>query len=91
MKKKLLIKKPVGKYKVGEIIQVDCDKYGIPLNQYWRNRLKDSAIDQCVEEIQPERPVSKKEDKKEEKKEDKKEEKKEVKFHKDKPLTKVQT
>ena len=68
MRKTLLIKKPLGIYKVGEAIRVDCDKAGIPLDQYWRNRLKDSVVDHCVEEIQPEKSVSKKESKQETKK-----------------------
>jgi len=79
MRKQLLIKKPLGVYKAGETIYVDCDKAGIPLDQYWRNRLKDSVVDGCVEEIQPEKPIAKKE------------EKKEVKISKDKPLTKATT
>ena len=68
MKKTLLIKKPLGIYRAGETVQVECDKDGIPLDQYWRNRLKDAVVDQCVEEIQPEKPVTKKESKQETKK-----------------------
>lgn len=75
MRKTLLIKKPLGIYKVGEAIRVDCDKDGIPLDQYWRNRLKDSVVDHCVEEIRAEKQIAKKE----------------VKISKDKPLNKATT
>lgn len=34
------------------IINVDAD--GIPLEQHWRRRLKDSASDGCIAVIQPE-------------------------------------
>ena len=35
--------------KKGSVIEIDVDKDNIPLDIYWRRRLKDSAIDQCVE------------------------------------------
>lgn len=34
--------------KPGATIMVEVDKDGIPLNQYWRRRMKDSAVDNCV-------------------------------------------
>lgn len=37
--------------KKGDVISVECDEYGVPLEHYWRNRLKDSAIDNCVEVV----------------------------------------
>lgn len=40
---------PDGKLKKGQIIELDCDKNSTPLNKFWRNRLNDSAIDNCVE------------------------------------------
>ena len=33
------------------IIEVDTDSHGVPLEKFWRNRLKDSAIDGCVEVV----------------------------------------
>lgn len=33
--------------KPGDTIEVK-DKNGVPVDRYWRNRLKDSALDKCV-------------------------------------------
>ena len=38
-------------YKKGTVIEVKDDGNGIPLDRYWRNRIKDSLIDSCVEVI----------------------------------------
>lgn len=35
-------------YKAGEIIDIK-DKNGIPTDKYWRKRLRDAVIDNCVE------------------------------------------
>lgn len=43
------INKPFSGKKVGEILKVATDKRGVPLDAYWRNRLKDSSIDNCIE------------------------------------------
>ena len=32
----------------GSVVALDADANGVPLDRYWRNRLKDSAIDGCV-------------------------------------------
>lgn len=40
-----------GKLSVGSIVTIDCDKYKQPIDRFWRARLKDSAIDNCVEII----------------------------------------
>ncbi len=37
------------KVKKGDIITVEVDSNSIPLDQFWRRRLKDSKIDNCVE------------------------------------------
>ena len=47
----LKINKPFFGKKIGDIIEISADKSGIPLDAYWRNRLKDSAIDNCIEII----------------------------------------
>ena len=33
------------------IIEVETDSEGLPLDKFWRNRLKDSEIDGCVEAV----------------------------------------
>jgi len=30
-------------------ITIQTDKYGVPLQKFWRNRLKDAELDECVE------------------------------------------
>lgn len=45
------LKTPQGTYKAGETILIEADKEGTPLNHFWRNRLKDSSLDHCVEVI----------------------------------------
>jgi hypothetical protein len=37
--------------KSGDVVEVPCDEHGIPLEKFWRDRLKDSEIDNCVEKI----------------------------------------
>ena len=39
---------PKGKLLKGAIVEVESDKNSIPLNSFWRRRLADSAIDNCV-------------------------------------------
>ena len=43
------LRTPSGKLLEGAIIEVECDKESTPLDMFWRNRLKDAAIDNCVE------------------------------------------
>ena len=43
------LRTPKGKLPKGKIIDVACDGNNNPLDQFWRNRLRDSAIDNCVE------------------------------------------
>lgn len=48
MKKlQILINKTFMQYQEGSIITVNAEK-GIPLEKFWRDRLKDSEIDNCV-------------------------------------------
>lgn len=45
------LRTPKGKLLQGTVIEVECDAESTPLDMFWRNRLKDSAIDNCVEVI----------------------------------------
>ena len=45
-------------YKKDSIIEVD-DVDNIPTDLFWRNRLKDSAIDNCVEIVSTQKKVNK--------------------------------
>lgn len=40
---------PKGKLLKGAIVDVLCDENSIPLDVFWRRRLEDSKIDNCVE------------------------------------------
>lgn len=33
----------------GGVLRVKADRDGVPLDKYWRNRLRDAPIDGCVE------------------------------------------
>ena len=45
------LRTPKGKKLKGSIVDLECDKNSIPLDFFWRSRLKDSEIDNCVEII----------------------------------------
>ena len=47
--KKLQINANLKPHKKGDVISIQCSDTGIPLERYWRSRIKDSAIDKCVE------------------------------------------
>lgn len=63
------INKPLAGYNVGAEVKIPCDDFGTPKNSYWRNRVRDSKIDNCIEikespnraqEVKPKRKTSKK-------------------------------
>lgn len=41
---------PQGKLLKNQVIEI-ADEDGIPTDHFWRNRLKDSAIDNCIQVI----------------------------------------
>lgn len=46
-------------FKAGRIIRLATNDSGKPADQFWRNRLKDSSIDNCVEIVKEEKKKSK--------------------------------
>lgn len=46
--KKIKVLKPIPGYEVGAIVEIKVNR-GVPLKKFWRDRLKDAAIDNCVE------------------------------------------
>ena len=44
------LRTPNGQLKKDDVIEI-ADEQGIPNDHFWRNRLKDSAIDNCIEVI----------------------------------------
>lgn len=45
----IAIKLDMAPYKAGEIVPVLADDAGTPIDQFWRRRLKDAAVDKCCE------------------------------------------
>lgn len=43
----------------GAEIEIDVSKTGVPLKRYWRNRLRDAKIDNCVEVVEGKKPSAK--------------------------------
>lgn len=37
--------------KAGTTIGIKTDKHGTPLERYWRDRMKDAPIDNCIEVV----------------------------------------
>lgn len=51
--KVLQINKPVGGHQKGDMVKIKVDKKGTPKERYWRDRIKDSNVDECVEFVNP--------------------------------------
>ncbi len=56
-KKRFVLKKfklavSIGGYNAGAVILIRCNKKSlIPVDRYWRRRLRDSQIDNCMKEV----------------------------------------
>ncbi len=62
---KLKLKKNIMHHKAGTVISVACDNEGNLRDNFWARRLRDSAIDNCVEivkEVPPAKSHKKRED-----------------------------
>lgn len=51
---------PSGKYTAGTKLIIFVDSEGTPLDRFWRSRLKDSTIDDCIEIVNKSTKKSKK-------------------------------
>lgn len=60
MKKTLRLNVPLRGKQVGETVVCDCDADGKIIDSYWRARLDDAVIDNCVTEVKPQAVTSKK-------------------------------
>lgn len=40
-------------------ITIQTDAFGVPLEKFWRNRLKDAITDKCVEIVKPKKGATK--------------------------------
>ena len=45
----LKINKPIHGHPTGSTVRVKTDDDGVPIEKYWRDRLRDAVIDDCVE------------------------------------------
>lgn len=50
--KMLKLNDPLREHKAGSIVKIKTDKDGTPVDRYWRDRVKDAAIDGCVEFVE---------------------------------------
>ncbi len=48
---KLKLNQPMAGYEAGRVVTVQVDRAGVPLEKFWRRRLKDAEIDNCVEKV----------------------------------------
>ena len=46
---KLKLNQAMQGFEAGRVVPVQADEQGVPLEKFWRRRLKDSQIDNCVE------------------------------------------
>ena len=51
--KQLQLHTDLASHKAGEVIYIECTD-GVPVDRYWRDRVKDSEIDGCVSFVKPE-------------------------------------
>lgn len=52
---KLKLNQPMQGYEAGRQVTVQTDSAGVPLEKFWRRRMRDSKIDNCVELVKPTR------------------------------------
>jgi len=48
---KLKLNQPMKGFDAGRTVTVQTDTSGVPLEKFWRRRLRDAKIDNCVEVI----------------------------------------
>ncbi len=58
---KLKLNKPMKGYEAGRELSIQTDVAGVPLEKFWRRRLRDAKIDNCVEVVKATPAKSKKE------------------------------
>lgn len=50
---KLKLNTPMAGYEAGREVTIQTDAAGVPLEKFWRRRLKDADTDKCVEVVKP--------------------------------------
>lgn len=51
MRKKFKLNCALGGHAAGAEISLQCSKSGVPIDRFWRRRLNDSKIDNCMEKV----------------------------------------
>ena len=57
---KIKLNTPMKGYEAGREVTIECDSSGVPLEKFWRRRLRDAKIDNCVEVIKSSKPKQEK-------------------------------
>ena len=57
---KIKIKKKMTHYDVDQVVNVASDPNGVPLDLFWRRRLRDAKIDGCCEVVNDALPTTNK-------------------------------
>ena len=53
---KIKLNQPMKCYEAGRTLVIQTDADGLPLEKFWRRRIKDAEIDNCVEVIKSSKP-----------------------------------
>ena len=54
------INKALPGFRIGQSLTIEVDDNGLPLIKFWRDRLKDSEIDGCIEVVKQKKAVKQK-------------------------------
>ncbi len=46
---RIQVKKQMANHSVGDIVHLDADDNGVPIDFFWRRRLRDAKMDGCCE------------------------------------------
>ena len=57
---KLKLNQPMAGYEAGHTVTVQTDDSGVPLEKFWRRRIRDAKIDNCVEVVKASKPKQEK-------------------------------
>ena len=60
---KLKLNSEMHGFPVGHVVSVQTDEHGVPLEKFWRRRLRDAVTDNCVEVVEPLKPKKAKQSK----------------------------
>ena len=53
---KFKLNTPMAGYEAGREVAVQTDEAGVPLEKFWRRRIRDAKIDNCVEVVAQPKP-----------------------------------